>query len=84
MKTENLQKVHCGNKLLTGEIGEQREQREDKDYKTHLARISSAGQGLCNCPEVGYCVQAFGGGGVELHYVKLSQVRLSRFRFSRN
>ena len=44
MKTENLQKVHSGNKLLTGEIGE----REDKDYKTHLARISSAGQGLCN------------------------------------
>ena len=26
---------------------EQRE-REDMDYKTHLARISSAGQGLCN------------------------------------
>ena len=44
MKTGNLQKVHSGNKLLTGESrGEQREQREreDKDYKTHLARISS-------------------------------------------
>ena len=54
MKTENLQKVHSGNKLLTGEIGEresrEREsrEREDKEYKTHLARISSAGQGLCN------------------------------------
>ena len=27
---------------------EQRERAEDKDFKTHLARISSAGQGLCN------------------------------------
>ena len=38
------------NKPLTGkrESREQRAEREDKDYNTHLANISSAGQGLCN------------------------------------
>ena len=31
------------------ERAESRDQREDKDYSTHLAKISSVGQGLCNC-----------------------------------
>ena len=26
-----------------------RREREDKDYSTHLAKILSVGQGLCNC-----------------------------------
>ena len=36
------------NKLLIGARTGERESREDLDYKTHLARISFVGQGLCN------------------------------------
>ena len=28
---------------------ESRDSREKKDYSSHLAKISSVGQGLCNC-----------------------------------
>ena len=37
-----------------------------------------------NCPEAGYCVQAFGGRGVGLNYDKLSYVRMSMVWSSKN
>ena len=37
-----------GNKVPTGERVESIERVEDMDYSTHLDKISSVGQGLCN------------------------------------
>ena len=46
-------------------------------YQPILAEVLKIPNIVCNCPEVRYCVQASGGRGVGLNYVKLSHVRLS-------
>ena len=47
----------------------------------------SWGKGIAimnNCPEAGYCVQAYGDKGVELYYLKLFQILLKRVRFTKH
>ena len=51
-------RINCLSGIRGRERVERVESREDMDYNTHLARILSAGQGLCNTSCVQHSVSA--------------------------